>query len=109
MRREGTPVPGSLARAEARFSRGYDGVFKPSSWCTVCAPTSEEAFIQARIYYGALKSSSLYSLTTINEKKKKKKKRVLVCLVCAARETRLAAVVLARMCSSAARGLDTTF
>ena len=107
MRREGTPVPGSLARAEARFFRGYDGVFKPSSWCTVCAPTSEEAFIQARIYYGALKSSSLYSLTTINEKKKKKK-RVLVCLVCAARETRLAAGVLARMCSSAARGLDIT-
>ena len=61
--RSGIPRSGG-----ARFFRGYDGVFKPSSWGNFCAPTSEEAFIQARIYYGTLKSSSLYSLTTINEK-----------------------------------------
>ena len=50
--REGTLVPGSLPWAKARFFRGYDGVFKSSSFTVFCALTRERAVIKARTYYG---------------------------------------------------------
>ena len=62
-RREGTPVPGSLSRAEAMFFRGYDGVFKPSSWCNVCAPTSEKTLKRNRDLLGGFQIK--YNLTSL--------------------------------------------
>ena len=104
--REGTLVPGSLPWAKARFFRGYDGVFKPSSFTVFCAPTREGAVIKARIYYGLWSPVVCTALLQSIKQKIKNNKRVLVCLVCASTETRLAAGVLARICTSAAHGLN---
>ena len=71
--REGTLVPGSLPWAKARFFRGYDGVFKPSSFTVFCAPTREGAVIKARIYYGLWSPVVCTALLQSIKKKKKKK------------------------------------
>ena len=88
-RREGTPVPGSLTWAKARFFRGYDGVFKPSKRCNFCASTSEKTLKQNRDLLRGFQIK--YNLTSSMSQAKEACHRFRS-------ETRLAARVLAGMC-----------
>ena len=59
-----------LSRAKAMFFRVYDGALKPSrlyNFLCPYQPRNLHTWCKTGIYYRALKSKSLYDLTTINK------------------------------------------